>query len=147
MEINRRQVVHDAALEVVGRALDVAIRPPAQRCGLRLFEGDVFMAWKDRNSAEDLERMAVVALAGRLALTSYQEGTRGDRDELLAGDLIFAGLLARYGHGLMPTFIRGYIRNRMTELTSEAGRLVAKHWPAIEAEAARLLAAPQRQAG
>ena len=42
--------------------------------------------------------------------TRYQEGTQGDRDELLAGDLIFTGLLVRYGHGLLPSFVRSYIR-------------------------------------
>jgi hypothetical protein len=147
MKIDRGPVAyHDAAFAVIGRALDIAIRPPAQQSGLRLFEGDVFMAWKARNAAEDLERMAVVALAGHIALNRYQEGTQGDRDELMAKDLIFTGLLVRYGPALLPGFVRSYVRNRATELTAEAEHLVAKHWPAIEAEAASLLAAPQRQA-
>jgi hypothetical protein len=60
--------------------------------------------------------------------------------------LVFTWLLVRYGHALLPSFVRSYVRSRVTELTNEAGRLVAKHWPAIEAEAAHLLAAPQRQA-
>ena len=66
---HRRQVAyHDAAFAVIPRALNVAIRPPAQRCGLRLFKGDVFTAWEGPNSAEDLEQMAVVAMAGHIAL-------------------------------------------------------------------------------
>jgi hypothetical protein len=140
MEMNRRQVAcHDAAFAVIGRALNIAIRPPAQRSGLRLFEGDVFVAWEDRNSAEDLEHMAVVALAGHIALNRYQEGPQGDRDELLAGDLVFTGLVARYGPALLPGFVRTYVRNRVTELTAEAEHLVAKHWSAIETEAASLV--------
>jgi hypothetical protein len=145
--VDRRQVAyHDAAFAVIGRALNVAIRPPAQRCGLRLFKGDVFTAWEGPNSAEDLEQMAVVAMAGHIALDRYQDGAQGDRDKLLAGDLIYTGLLVRYGPALLPGFVRSYVRNRMTELTAEAGRLVAEHWPAIEAEAASFLAAPQRLA-
>ena len=145
MEMIRRQIAfHDAAFAVIGRALNVAIRPPARRCGLRLFEGDVFAA-QDR-SAETLEQMAVVAFAGRIALNGCQQGTQGDRDELMGKDLVFHGALARYGYDMRPEFVRGYIRSRAAELTAEAEFLVAEHWPAIEAEAAQLLAAPQRQA-
>ncbi len=144
--MDRRQIaIHDAAFTVIGRALDVAIRPPAERRGLRLFEGNIFLGWKDRNSAEIFERMAVIVLAGHAALTRCQEGAHGTRDELLGQDLVFAGLLTRYGPALMPSFVRSYVRNRMTELTAEAARLVTQHWPEIEAETAGLLAGPHRQ--
>ena len=117
MKTDQSQIAfHDAAFAVVGRALNIAIRPGVQRCGLRLFAGDVFMAWEDRNSAEDLERMAVVAFAGHIALNRYQDGTQGDRDELLAKDLVFTGLLVRYGPALLPGFVRSYVRNRVDRI-------------------------------
>lgn len=136
MEVDRRSLIayHDAALTIIGRALDIAIRPPARRSGLRLHEGDIFPNDNDR-SAEGLERMAVVALAGHFALNKHQRGAHGDRDDLLARDLVFSGLLARYGPALLPGFVRTYVKTRMAELTAEAGRLVDEHWPAIQAEA------------
>jgi hypothetical protein len=137
---------HTAAVTVIARAIDIAVRAPARRSELRLHEGDIFPDDSDR-SAERLERRAVVALAGHIALNRYQSGAHGDRDGLLARDLVFSGLVARYGPGLLPGFVRGYVRNRMAELTAEAEQMVSDHWPAIEAEAANLLAAPHRQAG
>lgn len=126
---------HNAALTIAGRVLGVAIRPPSQRSGLRLFRGDVFEDDNDR-SAEGLERLALVALAGHAALARIKDGA-DDRDDLLARDLVFAGLYKRYGPSLTPSFVRGYIRSRTAELTNEAERLVGESWTAIEAEAER----------
>ena len=126
MTMDRTVVYHDAAFAVIGRALNIAIRPPDQRCGLRLFEGDVFAA-QDR-SAEELEQMAVVAFAGRIALNGYQQGAQGDRDELMGKDLVFHGALARYGYDMRPEFVprgrtdrRGRVPRRRT-LECDRGR-------------------------
>lgn len=134
MEVDRCTLIayHDAALTIIGRALDIAIRPPGQRSGLRLFRGDIFTDDND-HSPEGLESMAVVALAGHFALARIQDGA-GDRDELLAQDLVFAGLYARYGAALQPGFVRTYIRSRLAEL-NQGSRSPGRH--ALEPNRAR----------
>ena len=83
----------------------------------------------------------MVALAGHAALASC--GGDGDRDDLLARDLVFGLLALRFGASLTPAYARQHITNRMKELTYQAEQLLADHWLEIEAEAARL-AATQR---
>ena len=125
--------LHEAAYSVIARALGIEIRP--RRETLRCFNGDLRWPY----GADDIEAMATIALSGRAALA--REGLDGDRDQLLASDLIFEELIARFGSAAGKATVRQYVTTRLAELTDRAAQLIDEHWPAIEAAAARLRAA------
>ena len=125
---------HEAGYIVAARALGVKITPSSCERPLRCFEGH--LRWPVA-AESDAELLAIVALSGHAAL--HRCGGDGDRDDLLARDLIFQYELAlRYGSSRTPAHCRQHMTNRMKELTAKADQLVAAHWPAIEAEAAQL---------
>ena len=129
-EYLQRLALHEAAYTVAARICGVAIRP--SRRSLRCFVGDLLPG---DTYESDQEPFAIIALAGRFALA--REGANRDRDELLARDFIFAELVQRYGT-FSPAFARQYLATRYAELSDKAEQIVDEHWPAIEAEAARL---------
>ena len=116
--------LHEAGYTVAARVLGIEIRP--SRRTLRCFEGDLLPG--DTYGESDLEPLAIVALSGHIALDRH--GGDGDRDTLLAGDLIFAELFLRYGPSLTPAHTRQYVATRFAELSDKAEQLVAENWPA-----------------
>ena len=127
---------HEAGYTVAARALGVKITPSSRERPLRCFEGH--LRWPVA-AESDAALLAIVALSGHAPLDRC--GGDGDRDELLARDLIFHYELAlRFGPSRTPAYCRQHMTSRMKELTAKADRLVDARWPAIEAEAARLVA-------
>jgi hypothetical protein len=119
---------HEAGYIVVAAAIGITIRP--RRQALRCYEGDLAHDYLKA----DLEKLAVVAMAGHEALARVGGG--GDRDPLTAGDLLFREYLRdpHCSRALIPQ----HINQRMTELTRTAKRHVAENWREIEALAARM---------
>jgi hypothetical protein len=130
---------HEAGYLVAARVLGIPLHPTQLDCGLRRYDGDVINL-AALGPIDDLDKAAVVFLAGRIALRRYDPDNTGDNDEIQARDLIFGALRLRFGKALTPDHVRSHMMLRMTELTAQAERLVAEHWPAIEVEAARLRA-------
>jgi hypothetical protein len=125
---------HEAGYSVAAKTLGVAITPSSRERPLRSFVGD--LKWPV-TAETDAALLAVVALAGGAAL--HRVGGTGDRDTLLAGDLIFEfEIAARYGMSRTPAFCRVHMTARLAELADQAHQLVEAHWSEIEAEA-RLL--------